>query len=266
MNKSLHLGRYFFAAAMIALGVTGFVNGDFALGWQNVPHSLPGYEVIAYACAAIELVIGLGLLLNRTVTLASRVLFPYMLLWLVLLKIPVIVHASLNASSWGGFGEIGVMAAGAWCLFAACAGSWETKPLKFAVGPAGIRAARWLFIATLPMLAAEVIVAAVAAGDHVMQPWLQHLPYPEGWAILSGVGHIAVFLALLFGVVPRLAARLEAAMVSAIALIYWAPVLYTGRTATTVFIITLLVSAGALIVADTYRKRKDEVMSQWEPQ
>lgn len=86
-----------------------------------------------------------------------------------------------------------------------------------------------------------------------MQPWLQQLPWPAGWAILTGIGSLAACLALLFGVWPRLAATLEAAMVTLIGLLYWAPDLYTGRTATTAFIITLLVAAGIGLVADSYR-------------
>jgi uncharacterized membrane protein YphA (DoxX/SURF4 family) len=86
-----------------------------------------------------------------------------------------------------------------------------------------------------------------------MQPWLQVLPHPAAWAILSGAGSIAASLGVLLGVWPRLAATLEAAMVAVIGLLYWAPDLYTGRTATTAFIITILVAAGIWVVADGYR-------------
>jgi uncharacterized membrane protein YphA (DoxX/SURF4 family) len=235
--------RLFFAACMIALGVTGLVNGDFALVWQNVPAHLPGRTILAYVCAGIELAAGIGLLFDRTLGTASRILFAYLVLWVVLLKIPGVVRAPLDAGAWGGIGEIGTMLAGAWCLDAEHA----------RVSPSGIRAARWLLVFTLPMLGAEVIVDAVAAGDHVMQPWLQVLPHPMAWAILSGAGSIAACLGIFFGIWPRLAATLEAAMVVVIGLVYWAPDLHTGRTATTAFIITFLVAAGVWVVAESYR-------------
>lgn len=252
MHKSMRPGRLYFSAALIALGVTGLVNGDFALVWQNVPAHFPGRTPLAYLCALIELAAGCGLLLNRSVSLASRLLFPFILLWMVLLVIPMVIAAPLSAGAWGSFGEIGAMTAGAWCLFATHSGAGNTSRTRLATGSAGIRAARWLLIVALVCLGQEVIVDAVRAGAHIMQPWLQWLPWPAGWAILTGIGSIAASLALLVGVWPRLAATLEAAMVSLIGLLYWAPDLYTGRTATTAFIITLLVAAGIAVVADSY--------------
>ena len=253
MTATLQPGRVLFAAAMIALGITGLVNGDFALVWQNVPAHLPGRTMLACVCAMIELAAGVGLLFERTLTAACRILFPYLLLWVVLLEIPDVVRSPLDAGAWGGIGEIGTMLAAAWCLFAIHAGAWETQHIGPVAQSSGIRGARWLLVFTLPMLGAEVIVDAVKAGDHVMQPWLQVLPHPMAWAVLSGAGSIAASLGILFGVWPRLAATLEAAMVAVIGCIYWGPDLYTGRTATTAFIITFLVAAGVWVVADTWR-------------
>ncbi|MGH8147408.1 MAG: hypothetical protein ACREPY_13885 [Rhodanobacteraceae bacterium] len=258
MNTTLQPSRFFFAAALIALGVTGLANGDFALVWQSVPAHLPGRGVIAYVCAIIELALGIGLLWTPATTLACRVLFPYMVLWLVLLEVPGVIKSPLDAGAWGSIGEIGAMTAGAWCLFADRAGAWELSHLGFAVGPAGIRAARWLLVIALAGLAAEVIVDAMKFGDGVMQPWLKWLPHPAAWAVLTGVASGAACLALLFHIVPRLAATMEAAMIACIGVVYWAPDLHTGRTATTAFIITLLVSAGIWLVADTYRETAKE--------
>lgn len=249
----LQPSRVVFAAAMIALGITGLVNGDFALAWQQVPAHLPGRIIAAYICAIIELAFGIGLLFKRTLTPTCRLLFPYMVLWLVLLVVPGIVRFPREAGSWGSFGEIAIITVGAWCLYATHAGTWEARHLKFIVGTGGIRATRGLLVIALPMIGAEVIVDAVKAGDQVMQPWLQWLPDPMAWACLTGVGSIATCLALLFGIWPRLAATIEAAMLGVIAIVYWAPDLYTGRTATTAGIISLLIAAGVWLVADTYR-------------
>jgi uncharacterized membrane protein YphA (DoxX/SURF4 family) len=231
--------REWFAAAIVALGITGLVNGDFALVWQHVPAHVPGRTILAYICAAIEIALGLGLLVERMWRLVSRILFVYLVLWLVLLQVPNVMYAPVDAGSWGSVGEIAIIAAGAWCL---CA-----------TGATGVRGARWLLIVALPMIGVEVIVDAHMYGAHVMQPWLQWLPGPAIWAAATGVGSIAACLALLFGLWPRLAAAMEAGMLGLITVAYWGPALHTGRTATTAFIISALIALGTWLVADTYR-------------
>src|SRR5690348_5963567 len=66
VNKMPQPSRVMFAAAMIALGITGVVNGDFALVWQHVPAGISARTILAYLCAAIEIALGLGLLFERT--------------------------------------------------------------------------------------------------------------------------------------------------------------------------------------------------------
>jgi len=253
VTTTLQPSRVLFAAAMIALGITGLVNGDFALVWQHVPAQVPGRTVLAYVCAVIEIVLGAGLLFQRTLRPTCRLLFPYMVLWLVLLEIPDAIHALLNTGDWGSIDEIGIITAGAWYLFAMHAGTRETRHPGFAAGTAGIRAARWLLVIALPLIGVDVIVDAMKFGNHVMQPWLQVLPWPMAWACFTGICSIAAGLALLFGVWPRLAATLEAFMLGLIAVVYWAPALHTGRTATTAFIISFLIAAGVWVVADSWR-------------
>lgn len=244
MNAASQPSRVFFAACLIALGITGLVNGDFALVWQHVPAHVPGRTILAYICAVIEVAFGIGLLWPRTLAWTCRLLFPYMVVWLALLQIPFVIRAPLDAGAWGSVGEIAIITAGAWYLFATHAGN------------AGAHAARWLLIVALPMIGVEVIVDAVKAGDKIMQPWLQVLPDPMAWACFTGVCSIATALALLFGVWPRLAATLEAFMLGLIAVAYWAPALHTGRTATTAFIISFLIAAGVWVVADSYRSAR----------
>src|SRR5258706_7904328 len=122
MDKS---ARMLFAAVMVALGVLGLIYGDFALVWQRIPiEHLPGRTAIAYACAALELAAGLGLLMSRTVRLSAGILFVYLALWAVLLKLPAVVEAPQIEGTWLGFGEITVILAGGWILFVRHAGPW----------------------------------------------------------------------------------------------------------------------------------------------
>ena len=73
-----------FAIAMIGLGVLALVYGDFAMVWQPVPAGLPGRTMLAYASGVVMLLGGAGLLFRATAAWAARVLFPYLVIWMLL--------------------------------------------------------------------------------------------------------------------------------------------------------------------------------------
>jgi uncharacterized membrane protein YphA (DoxX/SURF4 family) len=242
--------RVLFAASMIALGVAGFVNGDFALSWQQLPFGpWPGQTSVAYLCALIEFGTGVGLLFDVTRAVSSRVLFVFLMLWLLLLKLPAVLTAPRVEESWADFGEIGIIAAGGWCLFASRPGGGAQRRLSGLQGSRGIRAARFLLIVSLPMIGLDVLVHA-----YTLPAWLRSwVPGQREWISLSGLGSLGACFGLAFGVFPRLAATLEAAMLGVITLIFWARELPTGRTASTAFIISTAIASGVWVLADTYR-------------
>lgn len=250
MRIPIRASRILYAGALMGLGIAGIVNGGLALVWQHIPLS-PGplLTAIAYACAAVEFLCGLGLLFPQTVTLAVRILFPYMALWALLLKLPVILLKPLDIDSWGTFGEVAIITVGAWCLFASHAGAWEKQRLGFLVGEQGIRWARLLLVVSLPPqgLVHFLNIQNVAA---FVPAWL---PFHLAWAYLTGAGFMAAAAAIVFGVLPRLAANLLAFQVACIALFTWGALLDTGRTACTAFLISAAIGTGVWLLADTYR-------------
>ena len=148
MTRSQQPALTLFAVGMIGLGILALIYGDFALVWQPVAPWIPGRTVLAYGSGLIMLLGGVGLLLEATVTWSVRILFPYLIVWL-LLKVPALLVAPQMEAVWLGFGEIAVLMTGGWVLFATLAGMREGSPLTFATGANGIRLARMLFAVSL---------------------------------------------------------------------------------------------------------------------
>ena len=237
---------------MIGLGILGLNYGNSALIWAPIPKALPGRPVVIYLCSLIEIGTGVGLLLRPSVVLACRVLFPFLLLWLVLLKLPGLFVAPHVMVSWESFAEIAVTSAGGWCLFAAHAGAWEQRYLKFAVGESGVRAARLLLIAALPMIG----LSHFAYQDLTASLVPKWMDFPLGWTYLTGAASVAAAAGMLFGIYPRLAANLEAAMLWIITLLVWVPRVASmpmDQENWTELLISCAIATGAWLVADTYR-------------
>src|SRR5215467_8983136 len=99
------VGHAVFATTMIALGILGLIKGDFTPVWQPVPKGLPARQILAYLCAFVSLASGIGLLGRRAAAAAAGVLLAYLLLWLLLLRVPEIFVAPTAQDSWSGCGE-----------------------------------------------------------------------------------------------------------------------------------------------------------------
>jgi uncharacterized membrane protein len=248
----MSLGHVLLALVMIALGIRGLVYGDFASVWQRIPiEHLLARQFFVYACAVIELATGLGLLMKRMVGFSSGILFIYLLLWAVLLKLPAVVFVPTMEATWLGFGEIAVILAGGWTVFAVHAGSWVRSHVGFATGVRGVRWARLLFALSLPTIGLSHFVYAKETASFI-PTWL---PWHLGWAYLTGAGSLATSLGVLFAIWPRLAVTLEAAMLSVITLLVWLPGVITapGNDSVTPFLMSTAIACGAWAVADSYR-------------
>jgi uncharacterized membrane protein len=133
MTRSQQPALTLFAVGMIGLGILALVYGDFALVWQPVATWIPCRTVLAYGSGLIMLLGGVGLILKPTAAYSARILFPYLIVWL-LLKVPALMVAPQMEAVWLGFGELAVLLAGGWILFAKLAGLREGSPLTFATG------------------------------------------------------------------------------------------------------------------------------------
>ena len=100
---------------------------------------------------------GAGLLFGATAKWSARVLFPYLIVW-AFLKVPALFVAPQIEGVWLGFGELAMLLAGGWTLFAALAEVPEGSLLSFATGERGVRIARIFFaVAVFPVGLAHIM-------------------------------------------------------------------------------------------------------------
>ena len=238
-----------FAATMVALGVAGLLQHDFAAIWQPVPKRWPGREALVWLSGVVALGCGLGLVWKRTAALAAGLLTLVLLAWLVVFKLRVAIGAPAMAAAWESSGETAAIAAGAWTLFAQAAAGW--RPLGFLAGDRGRIAARILY--ALAMLAfGAAHIAYVNETAALIPAWL---PAHAAWVWATGLAYIAAGLAILASACGRLAAALSAAQMGVFTLLVWAPAIaapHAGAEAWSEAAISWTLTVAGWLVAAAY--------------
>jgi len=234
-------GHAAFAAAMIGLGILGLIKGDFTSAWAGVPKGLPGREALAYLCAVISLGCGIGLLWQRTALIASRVLLVYLVLWMLLFRVPLIFRAPTSTGTWWACGATAVMLAGAWVLYA-----------RFAGGDQRLRIARVLYgLGLIPFGIAHFTYL-----DRTVEMVPGWLPGHLFWAYFTGWAFIAAGVAIAIGVCARLAAVLMTWQLALFTLLVWIPRIAAGGLDPFQWgevVMSVVLTAVAWVVADSYR-------------
>lgn len=241
-------GHAAFAATMIALGILGLFKGDYVSLWQPIPQSL---SALGYLCALVSLACGIGLLWQRAAAAAARVLLAYLLLWLLLLRVPGMFLVP-TVDYWWSACKTAVMAAAAWVLYVGFAGEWDKRRIGFATGDKGLRLARLLYgVALIPFGIAHFIYLQPTAA--LVPGWL---PWHVAWTCFTGGAFVAAGAAVLTGVYARLAAVLSAVQIGMFTLLVWIPIVVAGSKDTFQWsetVISAALTAGAWVVASSYR-------------
>jgi uncharacterized membrane protein len=254
MTRNQQPALTLFAIGMIALGILARIYGDFALVWQPVAPWIPGRTALAYASGVLMLLGGIGLLFNATVAWSIRILFPYLIIW-ALLKVPALFATPGVEGVWLGIGELTVLLSGGWVLFARLSGLPDNSPLAFLTGERSLRIASILFaVSLIPIGLSHIVYIEGTAG--LVPAWL---PFRTGWAYLTGAGHIAAGLGVLFSVLPRVAALAEAGMLSVFTLLVWIPAILSApktRLPWTAFFISWAIASAAWAVAQNIKAKR----------
>jgi uncharacterized membrane protein len=256
MEKTPASSRALFASGMIGIAIVGFVYGDFASMWQGTPKWIPVsiHAPVAYAASVLMLVAGIGLLVERSAPVAARVFFFYLALWALLLRVPIVLTAPQIEVNWEGLSEGAVMLAGAWVLFAGLAEPRGGSDSSFITGKRGTRGAQILFgLAMLPLG-----LSHFAYVQHTAALVPSYLPYHTAWAYLTGVAHLAAGFGVLLSIVPSLAARLEATMLTAFTILVWIPMIVAAPKEQGLWseiTVSWAISAAAWVVAASLSNR-----------
>jgi uncharacterized membrane protein len=245
-----------FSIAMIAMGTLSVVYRAFAFDWQPVP-AFPGRDVLAVVCGLFMIAVSVALLFRATAAIAVRAIFPFLVVWLCL-KIPAVIVAPRIEGVWIGFGEIGMLLAGGWVLFAVLSGLDEAPFFNCITGLRGIRMAQILFaLAVIPVGLGHIFYVEITTS--LIPLWM---PFRIGLAYFTGLAQIVCGLAILFSPYTRIAALIETVMLALFAFLVWGPDTWFAATPKlagtspglrfplTAFLITWAIGASALLIAN----------------
>jgi uncharacterized membrane protein len=242
-------GRLLFAVATIGLGALTLIYRDFALNWQPIPRSIPAREMLVFVSAFALLGSGIGIVIQRIAARSALFLFGYVLMFWVFPHIFKVAADSKSIGTWLGLCETLGVLSGAWLLWALL----SAPPTN----SASIRAFRRLFGLCCVIYGISHFVYADFTAAMIPQWFPQRL-----WlAYATGATHAAAGLGILLGIYPRLAAILEAVMMSAFVVLLHIPSLWTQpppewgptlRTELTPLFWATALAASAWLVASSY--------------
>lgn len=201
------------------------------------------------------MVSGIGLLFERTSGVAIRILLPLLLIWMCS-RVPVVVSDPAREISWFAVGEIAVIAAAAMVLFARLAALRPGSTLERVTRQHGLRTARLLFALSLVTFGLSHFFEFAAHTVSLVPAWL---PYRAAWADFTGAAQVAAGLGVLFSVYPRVAAAMEALMMSAFTLLVWIPaVIARPRIPSNwgEFLFTFVLAGAAWVIAESIPSKR----------
>lgn len=257
--RTVGLGHGLFAIAAAGLAVLSFTYRDFAPMWHSLPAWIPWREAWVYASGLLVLAASVALCFSRAALPGALTIGAYQAVWVVTRAAPV-AFKPLSVASWYGLCEALTPLLAAWILYARLRSRPGASETLSIAGARALRAAQVLFGLDCVVYG----LAHFAYADYTASLVPAWLPGRLGLAYFTGLGHLAAGIGIVVGILPRLAATLEAVMMSSFGLLVWVPSLFARpppewatppQNQWTELVVTVLLAASAWIVASSLRNR-----------
>jgi uncharacterized membrane protein len=256
--RILGFGHGLFALASASLAILSLSYGDFGVMGQTLPGWIPWREVWVYGSALILLGASVGLCFSRAAVPSVLTIGAYQSVW-ALIGVPQVLAQPLSVGAWYGFCEALTSLVGAWILYIML--RWPSRGSGMpAAGERAVRAAQVLFGLTCVFYgSSHFAYADYTAG--MVPTWL---PGRLGFAYITGIAHLAAGIGIMVGILPRLAATLEAIMMSLFGLVVWVPSFFAEprpawatppQSQWSELVVNLVLAASACMVAISFSNR-----------
>jgi uncharacterized membrane protein YphA (DoxX/SURF4 family) len=208
-------GRHVLGAAAFAFGVISFFWHDFD-AWQHLQTlaSTPAGDILVRIISVLEMIGGLCMQWRRSERLGA-LLLGVIYLFFALICVPRIIAQPLSyGGGFGTFFEELSLVSGAWLVFFAAEppSPWRAQALQIG---------RYAFSVCVVSFTLEQVFYLEATAEFIPK-WIP--PSQMFWAITTTVAFALAAIALLTGLMARLASKLTTVMIVLFGLLVWVPI------------------------------------------
>lgn len=218
--RAIPYDRYLFVAGLVLFGTMNLVFGAFNMPWQPIV-GIPFQAELARVSGAVSVAVALGLLLPRLAAWAAVLSTAALVFLYWIPEVVFLAHVKPSVGAYLPLSEDTAMTCGALVMAAM---SVKGTSLERAIPPVLATVARIGFGLACVVFGISHFVYA----DFTAQMIPGFLPFHLPLAYITGAGHLLAGLAILSGVMARLAATLEAVMMSLFVVLVHIPMLVAG--------------------------------------
>jgi uncharacterized membrane protein len=220
-TRKIGFGDALFAVSVAGVAVLSLIYGNFV----PLLDPFPAPQVVTFALGLLLLATSIGLFFKRALAVSAITIAVFATAW-ALVRTSPIVHAPQSIGSWYGFCEAVSMLAGVWTLYGLHRHHSPAGMVTLLTGKIAQRVARGLFGAAC----LEYGIAHFAFASYSLPFVPTWLPARVPLLYATGIFHAAAGAGLILGILPRLAARLEATMIILFGVLVWIPSYFTNPT------------------------------------